>query len=101
MDDNNKIQIYRKLVFNGKKYILNTKKEDIEKDRNLYYYFVNHLTTVPVQEYPPPPLQSQHVHPPSLTRGGGMDLLKGGVLINRIMKKIFINIYKFKDYSSE
>ena len=48
MDDNNKIQIYRKLVFNGKKYILNTKKEDIEKDRNLYYYFVNHLTIVPV-----------------------------------------------------
>ena len=47
------------------------------------------------------PHRRVYVHPPSLTRGGGMDLLKGGVLVNRIMKKIFINIYKFKDYSSE
>ena len=47
------------------------------------------------------PHSSVYLHPPSLTKGRGIDSLKGGMLINRMMKKIFINIYKFKDYSSE
>ena len=35
---------YRKLEFNGKTFNLVSKNEDLEKDRDLYYYCTNHRT---------------------------------------------------------
>ena len=45
-DENNELIIYyRKLIFQGKKFTLFTKKDDIQNYNNLYYYCCNHRTT--------------------------------------------------------
>ena len=36
---------YRKLEFSGKKFYLSTKKDELEMNRDLYYYCINHRTT--------------------------------------------------------
>ena len=45
IENNPKKIYYRKLEFSGKKFYLSTKKEELEKNRDMYYYCVNHGTT--------------------------------------------------------
>ena len=45
IENNPKKIYYRKLEFSGKKFYLSTKKEELEKNRDMYYYCVNHRTT--------------------------------------------------------
>ena len=45
INNNPKKIYYRKLEFSWKKFYLSTKKDELEMNRDLYYYCINHRTT--------------------------------------------------------